>query len=444
MRLTIPLAWAAAVALLPAAGPPPILAIRNARIVTVSGPVLPRATLVVRNGLIAEVGENVTPPAEAWVIEGEGLTVYPGLIDGLSNAGLPAPAPPAPVAGGAAPAAAAGPAPRGPQDRPANTSWKRAADELRATEAKIAAFRAAGFTSAAVFPMQGLVAGQGALVNLAGESAGQMVVASPVGQYVRLAPTGFRTFPSSRMGVTAYLRQLYLDLEHYQRQKRAHEANPRGTARPPYDRALEGLAESPRLLFPAERPHEVERAARFARELGRPAILHGLHGGYGAVEALKGLGAVVSTKWPTGPAEADPEAPQELRELEFRDNAATTPARLAAAGIRFAFTSDGQTAAEMLRGVRRAMTRGLKPDDALRALTLWAAELYGVGDRAGSLEKGKIANLVVTKNDLLAERPEIQFVMVDGVKYAPVEPPAARPGRTATGAAEEEEEEDPE
>jgi imidazolonepropionase-like amidohydrolase len=133
-----------------------------------------------------------------------------------------------------------------------------------------------------------------------------------------------------------------------------------------------------------------------------------------------------------------------MRDLLHRDHAPSTPARLAAAGLRFAFTSDGQTATEMLRGVRKAMARGLKPDDALRALTLSAAELYGLGERTGSLEKGKIANLVVTRNDLLAERPDIQFIVVDGVKYAPVEPPAQRSGRPTNAPSEEEEEEDPE
>src|SRR5204863_9074779 len=79
---------------------PSALAIRNARVVTVSGPVLAKGTVVVRNGLIEAVGENVAVPADAWVVEGEGLTVYPGLIDSLSSVGMPS--------GGAATAATTG------------------------------------------------------------------------------------------------------------------------------------------------------------------------------------------------------------------------------------------------------------------------------------------------------------------------------------------------
>src|SRR5207244_5559003 len=72
----------------------PAVAIRNARIVTVSGPVIARGTVVVRNGLIEDVGERVQPPADAMLVEGEGLTVYPGLIDSLSTWGQPNAAPP--------------------------------------------------------------------------------------------------------------------------------------------------------------------------------------------------------------------------------------------------------------------------------------------------------------------------------------------------------------
>jgi len=82
---------------------PSVIAIRNAKIVTVSGPVIAKGTVVIRNGLIESVGENVAVPAEAMVVDGEGMTVYPGLIDALSTIGIP----------GAAPAAATATAGRG-------------------------------------------------------------------------------------------------------------------------------------------------------------------------------------------------------------------------------------------------------------------------------------------------------------------------------------------
>jgi len=112
------------------AGPPSTVAIRNAKIVTVSGPVIAKGTVIVRNGLIEAVGENVTVPADAWVVDGEGMTVYPGLIDALSTVGIPGAAPAAAAAGGggrggrgnnAAPAQTAAPA--AVATAPAERSW---------------------------------------------------------------------------------------------------------------------------------------------------------------------------------------------------------------------------------------------------------------------------------------------------------------------------------
>lgn len=175
----------------------PPIAIQNARIVTVSGPVIARGTVVIRKGLIEAVGENVQIPADAVVIAGEGLTVYPGLIDALTNVGIPSLGPPAPVVanggrGGIAPITAAptaAPVPRamGPEDRPRTTSWALASDELLNNDRRMEIVRGAGVTTTATFPTRGIFGGQGALVNLvSGEKAGAMVLVSPIGQYAAM------------------------------------------------------------------------------------------------------------------------------------------------------------------------------------------------------------------------------------------------------------------
>src|SRR5215472_2280296 len=144
-QLTLALLSACALAL---AQQHPAIAIRNAKIVTVSGPVIAKGTVVVRNGLIEAVGENAATPADAMVIEGEGLTVYPGLIDAMSNwgqAGAPAATAATAARGGrgatttAAPVQTAAPAPpaRGPEDRPQTTSWVKIADEISPTDRRI-------------------------------------------------------------------------------------------------------------------------------------------------------------------------------------------------------------------------------------------------------------------------------------------------------------------
>src|SRR5580700_5994091 len=172
---------AAAILLLAAyawADSPSAVVIRNAKIVTVSGATIAKGTVVLRKGLIEAVGENVQVPADAWVVDGEGMTVYPGLIDPLSTVGIAGAAPVAAAAGGrgggggrnatqATPAAAA-PAPRsnGPEDRPQTTSWLLAADEVSPADRRIETVRGSGITTVVTYPERGIFAGQGAVIDL--------------------------------------------------------------------------------------------------------------------------------------------------------------------------------------------------------------------------------------------------------------------------------------
>jgi hypothetical protein len=386
-----------------------------------------QGTLVIRNGLIADVGASVAVPADAWVIEGEGLTVYPGLIDALSTIGIPEP--PAAQARGGGPPTMPGAAPqtppaRGPEDRPMTNSWMRAADLVRANEPRIEAARGKGYTTAVTFPNGGIFTGQGAVIDLAGERSGTMVVEARVGQQITMARGGFNTFPGSLMGTIAYIRQVYLDADRYAKAKEMYAKNPAGLERPAYDRALEGVLESPRILLPASSTVEIDRMLRFAKELQRPTILYGLHEAYAAADLLKraGVPALVNLNWPSPPRDRDPDDVDSLRVLELRENAPSAPAALAKAGVKFAFYGGG--AENVHRSVREAVGKGLSEADALRALTLSPAEIFGVADRLGSIEKGKIANLVVAKGGLFVDRPQIQFVFVDGERFEPPPPPA--------------------
>jgi imidazolonepropionase-like amidohydrolase len=426
------------------------IAIRNAKIVTVSGAVIPKGTVVVRNGLIQEVGENATIPGDATVIDGEGMTVYPGLVDALSTWGMPGTA--AAGRGGTgrgaatAPVVAAAPAPppaRGPEDRPSTTSWIKAADEIQPGDKRIETARSAGFTTAAVWPTRGFFAGQGSLIDLlTGEKAGEMVLVPSLGQYISLTRAGGGGmgggFPSALMGMISYIRQIYLDAGHYQLVREAYAKNPRGMQRPEYDRALEGVLESKRILLPANRWVEIDRMIHFAAELKQPAIYYGLREGFEdrSVKYLKDANAtvLVSLKWPEKARDQDPEADDPYRQLVLREKAPTTPAVLKKNGIKFALYSDGLDAPrDLQKAIKKAIDNGLSREEALRALTLSPAEIYGVQDRLGSIEKGKIANLVVTKGEIFDDRTKIEFVLVDGNKYvpAPEPPPAGRGGATA-------------
>jgi len=424
---------------------PPYFAIRGAKIVPVSGPAIEGGTVVIANGLIAAVGKDVPIPPEAWVIDGKGLTVYPGLIDALTSHGLAAaPARPAGAGPGGPPAQQAAQTLRsqGPEDRPGTTPWESAADELNASDTKFTQWRNAGFTTVLSAPTQGIFPGAGAVINTAGDRPGQMVVRAPATlQVMYSSPGGFTGFPGSLMGTIAYIKQMLHDADRYDADQAAYAKNMK-QRRPQYDRAERIINRAMRsgnpVLLPGNDPAEMGRTIAIAEEFKLKAVLYGGQRAYEAGEMLgtKKYPVLVNLRWPEKQRDADPEAEESLATLRFRANAPSSPAALQKAGVKFAFYSGGITApADIVKAAKKSIDAGLPADAALRAFTLSAAEILGVADVLGSIEPGKIANLVVTDGDIFNERTKVKMVFVDGALYETREPerPAERPAGNLTG-----------
>jgi imidazolonepropionase-like amidohydrolase len=173
---------------------------------------------------------------------------------------------------------------------------------------------------------------------------------------------------------------------------------------------------------------------RFSAELKAKTIFYGGHEAYRSADLLKASGVplLVSLKWPARDKDADPNEPVPIQELERWENAPSTPAALARAGVLFAFYSDGlEKPLDVVKAVKRAIDAGLPPEAALRAMTLSAAEMYGVADLLGSIDTGKIANLLVTRGNLFEDKTTIEHVFVDGVKFKPVAEGAAGEEQTS-------------
>lgn len=416
-------------------GEPQYFAIRGAKVVPVSGPTMEDATIVVARGVILAVGgKDTTIPADSMVIEGKGLIVYPGLFDALTDVGV-APAPP-PEGGGQRGGGGGGggggqPPSRGPEDRPGATPWRNAADEASLADKRVESWRNAGFTTVVSAPKGGFFPGQAAVLDLAGERNGDLVVKAPVAIPLSLNPTGgFGSgFPDSKMGVLAYVHQVWLDVDWSTKAEANYEKNPRGIARPRFDRVNSALADALEdhaiVLIPANSSLELRRALLL---FDRWKVSGAIVGGQMAYElpeeiAAKKYPVIVSLKWPEAEKDANPDDVPTLRTLRFRDKAPSSPAALAKAGVKFAFTSDGiATPAEILKAVKKSVDAGLAPDAAIRALTLSPAEIFGVADRTGSIEKGKIANLTVTDGDLFGEKTKIKMIFVDGKRFEIREP----------------------
>jgi len=424
---------AAASPVLAQGGEPQYFAIRGARVVPVSSPPLEDATVVVARGVILAVGKDAAIPADAWVIEGKGLTVYPGLLDALTDVGLTAATPPPQPAEGAAagPPRRSGEPSHGPEDRPNSSPWRSAADEVNLADKRIETWRSAGFTTVISAPKTGFFPGQAAVLDLGGERPGDLVVKTPGAIPVSTKTiAGFgREYPDSLMGVLAYEHQVFVDTDWLSKADAAYEKNPKGAARPRYDRTSAALAEALQahatVLISANSALEIRRALELAERWKVNAAIYGGQAGYEVADeiAAKKMPVLVNLKWPEAEKDADPDQTPTLRTLRLRDRSPSTPAVLAKAGVRFAFYS-GDTAnpKDLLKAVKKSVDAGLAGDAALRALTLTPAELFGVSDRLGSIEKGKIANLVVTDGDLFNEKTKIKYVFVDGRRFEIREP----------------------
>ncbi|HSS19672.1 MAG TPA: amidohydrolase family protein [Pyrinomonadaceae bacterium] len=419
-------------------------AITNARIVTVGGPVIDRGNVVIRDGLIVAVGANAPVPADARVIDGSGLTVYPGLIDANTSLGIPEPAPtPSPTGGFLASL----------QARPATATTAPNSTQVPGLQPEILAEdlikpggdaleyeRSVGVTTALTAPRSGIWIGQSALINLAGETPQQMIVRSPVAMHVGFTPLR-GAYPGSLMGVFAALRQMLLDAQRYREAQRIYDQSTRGSRRPAPDRSLEALlpvldGRVPVVMY-ADREREIERALDLANEFKlKPIIAGGLESA-NLAERLRreNVPVLLSLNFPKRTTGALPEAdPEPLRVLRERVAAPKAAGILAAAKVRFAFESGGLSLiSDFITNAGKTTENGLAKEDALRALTLGAAEIFGVSDRLGSIETGKIANLTIVRGDIFDRRSRVTHVFIDG-RPVDLRPILATPTRdVATG-----------
>jgi hypothetical protein len=220
------------------------------------------------------------------------------------------------------------------------------------------------------------------------------------------------------MGVIAYIRQTLMDATQASAAKAIYDRSPAGFKRPEDNVALEALdrvlkREVP-VVFVVDSDPMIRRAQAIAREFNLRYIISGARQGYSAADVLKGVPVLVSVKWPAAPADKDDRQEQPLRVIRDRQLAPTTPSVLAKNAVVFALVSGAGKSSDFFPGIRKAIDSGLSADDALRAVTLSPARIFGVDRQLGSLERGKIANIVVTDKPIFAKEAKVTRVLIDG------------------------------
>lgn len=396
-RLAVPFLLLAAAAV--HADAPGVYAIRNGTVHPVSGPQIRNGTVVVRDGLIEAVGANVAIPADATVIDAAGGHVYPGLIDAHTSLGI------------------ATVKTEGTARAPEPTPDYAAAQHLELTSETLDSRRITGVTTVVTAPSYGIFNGQSVVLNLTTDTATR-TIKTPAAFQVAFRPRATWTYPDSLMGVFAYLRQTFLDAQQYSDARAVYERNPKGLRRPQADVALTALGSALRrevpVVFIADSAEMIARAQSLAREFNLRPIIAGGRQGYRMAADLRDAPVLVSVRWPEAPATRLDREEQPLRVIRDRQLAPTTPSVFQKAGVSFALVSGGASASEFISGIRKAMENGLTEDDAVRAVTLSPARIFGVDRQLGSLEPGKIANVVVTDRPIFERRATVKTLLVDG------------------------------
>ncbi|AWM38016.1 hypothetical protein GobsT_39060 [Gemmata obscuriglobus] len=415
---------------------PSAYAIRDAKVVTEAGAVLPKATLVIRDGLIAAVGEGVAVPPDALVIEGQGLTVYPGFIDAATTRGYDVAlrrslgGPPAPEDLAADPLVATK-----PDHRKGLTPEFAVQTAFKLDEESAAPWRKVGFTAQLVTPDGGYFSGTSALVSLSGAVPRDATLRGPVALHARFGRVAGAEYPVSLMGVMAHARQTVLDAGWLKRQWAAYEGRGKTGKRPPADPCLEALwpaldGQLP-VAFEADSADEINRALDFAAEFKLKPLIVGGRSAWKVADRLakEQVPVVLRLDFASAP-ERESELPVRVREDQerLRQQDVGCAAALHKAGVKFAFTTQGLAPNRFQQNVRKAIAAGLPADAALAALTGTAADILGASSQVGRIAKGRAAHLLVCDGAFDSAATKYKFAFSDGVRFdltAPTPPSGA-------------------
>jgi imidazolonepropionase-like amidohydrolase len=390
-------------------------AIVGARIVTVSGGVIENGTVVIQNGKITAVGPGTTVPAGVERIEGRGLSVFPGMIDAATGLGL------AEIGQGAN-------ATVDIAEVGSNNAHAKAITAINPHTSHVNVTRVNGITTVMSAPAGGLIAGQGAVVNLNGSTQAEMAVegtAALVINFPRIAaggggfggfgggggqPVDFAEAIRRRDTQVDELKKTFTKALNHARAMEAY-AKDKSLPAPSTDLALEALVpyvrgEKP-IVFTAERERDIRAIARFVGEMKVKGIIVGGQEAWRAADVLKQNNIpVIYTNIYSLP----------VREDDPYDYLFEAPSKLQQAGVRFAISTgdQGAEARDLPYQAGLAGAYGLSRDEALKSVTLYPAQILGVADRMGSIEVGKMANVVVADGDILDPRTNIRYMFING------------------------------
>jgi len=409
-----------AVCVLPAiagaqAAPSSTYAITHAKIFTLAGSAIEDGTVVFRDGRITAVGAGIEIPAGAQVTDAKGLQVYPGIFDSITQMGLR-------EIGAVSASVDSTETGNYNPDVVAATAVSPSSEHIPVT-------RAAGITEVLAVPGSGgfdsggsnsVIGGQASAIHLAGWVIDEMLIKKSAAMVIRWPEIetqtfDFATFSRKEKPYTEakqeYDKQVNEITDWLERARHYAQAMEKGSpAKYDRDLKLEALApvvrrELPVLVF-ADRAREIRNAVEFCDKQELRMILAGGAEAYKVKDLLrsKGVPVILRPMLTLPPDEDDP-----------YDRLLSQPAELAAAGVKFAIASfDNSFARRLGQNAANAVAHGLPYDEALKAVTIYPAQIFGLGDQIGTIEQGKLANLIVTNGDPLELTTDVKYLFIRG------------------------------
>ncbi|MGQ0541017.1 MAG: amidohydrolase family protein [Blastocatellia bacterium] len=387
-------------------------AIVNARVVTVSGDVIENGTVVIQNGKISAVGANASIPGGAERIDGKGLSVYPGMIDAATSLGL------AEISQGAN-------ATMDVNETGTMNANVKAITGINPHSSHVNVTRVNGVTTVHSAPGGGVIAGQSTVINLNGSTQSEMAVLAEAGlviNFPRVSTFGgfvpgvgpqlvdFNEAVKRRDTQLDDLKKIFKNVENYARAREAY-AKDNLLTYPATDLRLEAMIPYIRgeraVYFTVERERDIRGVIKFVTDTKVKGVIVGGQEAWKVAEDLKKANIpVIYTNIYSLP----------VRDDDPYDFLYEAPSLMQRAGIKFAIsTGDGGAEVRDLpyqAGIAGAF--GLTKEEALKSVTLYPAQILGVADKLGSIETGKVANIVVTDGDLLDARTNIKYVFING------------------------------
>ncbi len=436
---------------------PRTFALTKAKIVVAPGQVIETGHVVVRDGRVIAVGADAAIPAEALVIEADGLHLYPGFIDAGASA-LFDEVKPLPLEGRSVDISKYALAGMRSDDRNGLTPEFAAGEHLKPQQTDLDKYRQAGFVAVHVLPSGRIASGTGAVVNLASLPVREALLSTTTFATMQLSERGGQDYPATLMGVHAHLRQAFLDAERHAKWQKLFASSANGgvgaasVERPPFDPAFEAFnamrAAGTKTLFVAHSRDDHDRALNFAAEHQLRSVIWGGREAYRVIERLKKTETdiIVQVDFDDEPKLEAPKPnendslpdlpePQRVREHKRQDwkERVSGLAALHKAGVRFAISSrEAKSQADVLKGVRQAIANGLDRDAALAALTTQPAAMLGLERELGTIEVGKPAYFIAMTGPFDNEHAKVRHVVINGQRYEyhkdekPVEP--TKPG----------------